>query len=162
LTIDGGSGSSVLYVNDQANSAGSLLGWNTAYTVTNLSLTRTISNLIIQSQQTSTIHYSNLVALTLNASNSANTANVESTATQTATTTSLDTTPTPTPVYAATGTTTIKVNTPSLHDALPIYLTIDGGSGSSVLYVNDQANSAGALLGWSTTYTVTNQSLTRT
>jgi hypothetical protein len=143
LTIDGGA-SGYLYVNDQANSAGSSFLFDTSYTVTNQSLTRTITNLYSHSGSTTSINYSHLAGLTLNASNSANGVDVEST-------------PAPTNVIEGLAASTVSVSQTAENLDRLGSLTIDGGKGGATLTVCDQ-NDLNTLY---TLYTVTGTGLSR-
>jgi hypothetical protein len=131
LTVHGGTGSNTLNLDDQA------YGGNVSYTITNHNVTRSIAArypLIFPA--VASIDYQNVSRLVLNGSGGTDTYDVLSTAAGCATT-----------LNAGNGTNTINVS-PTAHDLNAVsnlgplvhpQLTVDGGTGSNTLNLDDQA-----------------------
>jgi hypothetical protein len=132
LTIDAGSGTDSLSINDQANVTGG------TYTVTTTGVTRNVSG------TTSAITYQGMTNLVLTTGPGGDHVNVEST-------------PGPTTVSTGDGADVVNVAGQARNlDVIGGTLTINGGIGSNQLQINDQANAH------ATTWQLTGTSIDRT
>ena len=160
LSIAGGSGSNTLAFDDQLNPGYANPNGPASYSVTGSSIARTDNFWLffypvgwVSISTTRTINYSNFASVTFNTDNNGTPVDVEGTST-------------PTTVKLGTGNTTVSIaqHGQSLlpltsFAPLPMPLTLNGGSGTDTLIVNDQIEPAYLK---SPQYTVTSGTISRT